>query len=436
MINRLTTAFIYLILFLLPWQTRWIIHEGVINKGSWEYGTISLYALDILIIITLIGLIISRPATKLFFKQPLHRLSLIIFGLYSLCLIPFSISPWLSLYRLATFAIGIILFVLVSKLPIRKSCLAFISGATVSSLLGVWQFLSQTSITSKWLGLAGHQSEALGVSVIEALAPDGIIERWLRAYGSFDHPNMFGGVMALSLIIASWLWLFRKDAKNKFEGIILIISLIVLSAGTIVSFSRAAWLAAGVGIITTLLYYLFSQKKRWPDLFAWCASIGVVTLLITSQYSYLLTPRITGDTRLEEISITERLDGLKSSKELFFKKPLFGFGVGTYTLALQEINDHKPSWYYQPVHNSLLVLLVEIGLLGIVLLGLTLILFGYYLYKNTAKNNRWLITTLFLSIAVLSFLDHWLVSLHFGTLFIAALLGLIFSVKNGATLTE
>lgn len=436
MINRLTTALIYLILFLLPWQTRWIIHEGMISKGSWEYGTISLYALDILIIATLIGLIISRPATKLFFIQPLHRLSLIIFGLYNLCLIPFSISPWLSLYRIGTFAIGIILFVLVSKLPWRKSSLAFISGATVSGLLGIWQFLSQSSITSKWLGLAGHQSEALGVSVIEALAPDGIIERWLRAYGSFDHPNMFGGVMALSLIITSWLWLFRKDAKNKFEGIILIISLIILSAGTIVSFSRAAWLAAGVGIITTLLYYLFSQKKHWPDLLAWCASIGVVTLLITSQYNYLLTPRITGDTRLEEISITERLDGLESSKQLFFKKPLFGFGAGTYTLALRELNDHKPSWYYQPVHNSLLVVLVEIGLLGIVLLSLTLIFFVYYLYKNTSKKNRWLIAALFLSIAVLAFFDHWLVSLHFGTLFIAALLGLIFAVKNEATLTE
>jgi hypothetical protein len=138
------------------------------------------------------------------------------------------------------------------------------------------------------------------------VAPDGFVERWLRAYGSLDHPNIFGGVMAITLILASWLWLFRKDAKNKFEGGILIISIAILTAGTIVSFSRASWIAAGIGLVITLIYYFLNKNKHWVDLFAWLAAIGIVVFLITTQYSYLLTPRISGDTRLEQISITER----------------------------------------------------------------------------------------------------------------------------------
>ena len=43
----------YLFLFILPWQTRWIIVPGEINEGYFEYGTYSLYGSDILLIILL-----------------------------------------------------------------------------------------------------------------------------------------------------------------------------------------------------------------------------------------------------------------------------------------------------------------------------------------------------------------------------------------------
>ena len=108
MFNRLTTYLVYTILFLLPWQTRWIIKEGMINKGSREYGTYSLYIIDILIILTFVVFIFSQKELMLYIKKPLHRLLLLLFTIYCACILPFSLSPLLSLYKLSTWLVGII----------------------------------------------------------------------------------------------------------------------------------------------------------------------------------------------------------------------------------------------------------------------------------------------------------------------------------------
>jgi len=51
---------LYLLVFLLPIQTRWIIKAGMLNGGYWEYGTYGLYATDILLIMLLILYVICR----------------------------------------------------------------------------------------------------------------------------------------------------------------------------------------------------------------------------------------------------------------------------------------------------------------------------------------------------------------------------------------
>jgi uncharacterized membrane protein len=49
MLQRLTNYLILLFLFLLPWQTRWIIESGILNNRPWEFGTVSLYGTEILL---------------------------------------------------------------------------------------------------------------------------------------------------------------------------------------------------------------------------------------------------------------------------------------------------------------------------------------------------------------------------------------------------
>ncbi|MBI4215201.1 MAG: hypothetical protein HY602_00560, partial [Parcubacteria group bacterium] len=58
---------VYLFVFLLPWQARLILREGSLNGGYWEYGTVSLYAVDLLFLALLIVFILLqwRDKTKL-----------------------------------------------------------------------------------------------------------------------------------------------------------------------------------------------------------------------------------------------------------------------------------------------------------------------------------------------------------------------------------
>ena len=128
MIKKITHWLIFLTLFTLPLQTRWIIKEGVINNGPWEYGTISLYATSLLIILSLIFFIISQKNLNLHFEFKKHHYVLLGFVLYCLVIIPFSLSPLLSLYKLGIIFLSISLFYILSNTDIsfRHLSLAFV----------------------------------------------------------------------------------------------------------------------------------------------------------------------------------------------------------------------------------------------------------------------------------------------------------------------
>src|SRR3989344_3207571 len=51
------------VLFFLPWQTRYIIHQGTLGGEPWEYGTLSLYGVDLLIAALIIVALVARITT-------------------------------------------------------------------------------------------------------------------------------------------------------------------------------------------------------------------------------------------------------------------------------------------------------------------------------------------------------------------------------------
>jgi len=307
-------------LFLLPWQTRLIISSGSLNGEYWEYGTISLYAIDILLIVLIAFCLFgAKPLSNKKILLPVLLIGLALANIFS------SFNPALSAFHWLWMLLALALYFALKHhgFDYKKLALAFVAGAAVAGIFGVWQFSSQSAPASKWFGLAEHQPAELGVSVIEAVAPDGVIERWLRAYGPFDHPNILGGYLALALIIAMLLALKINPKENKPEHIILTASIIGLSAGLVASFSRGAWLAALIAIIVILIQYKNQFKKLLPFLLI---SIIVIGLFVTPYY-YLFAPRLNNDSRLEQISSSERLGGWKDSLGVVKKNLLIGSGL-------------------------------------------------------------------------------------------------------------
>lgn len=426
---------IYLLVFLLPWQTRWIIEAGKINGSASEYLTKSFYGVDILLIALLVlALVFFHKSFFLEAKPPLGGLAskktsiypfmevklLLIFLFLGLLSIFWAENKSLVLFREAQIILAVGFFWLVANFTkISKLAFSFVASLILPTLLGLWQFFAQTTFADKWLGLAQHQASLGGTSVVETFSSGIVDGRWLRAYGSFDHPNIFGGVVAVGFLVSLSL-LLNWQKEKIIKKIFLYFFIVIFSDGLFASLSRSAWLALALGIIFmgTSLFF----QKNFVDLKK-VVSVGVVIaavfLVMTLGYGKLINVRVEGGTRLENLSLDQREVYLQQAKTLILQKPIIGVGIGNYIPALMKIAPNKQGWEYQPVHNVLLLILVELGILGLLsFVGLLAVLFWKYGRKNILSGS------LLIAILPMFWLDHWLWSLHFGLLFFALIIAL------------
>ena len=215
MLKKIFEYLLYITVFLLPLQTRWIIFPGELNGAYFEYGSISLYAVDILIIAMLFfvfGDFFAKRLSDFEIKDYWWILAVLEFSVF--VSIVFSFDKLVSFYGYSKFLLGIGFFYLVINQQKNRFKLiySFLAGVFLQALLGIWQFLSQTTFSTKWLGLANHDPAVLGVSVVETA--DGV--RWLRAYGGLDHPNILGGFLVIGIFLLIFLIIqnSKSEAKN------------------------------------------------------------------------------------------------------------------------------------------------------------------------------------------------------------------------------
>jgi len=458
-VNKIIEYGLYLLAFLLPLQTRWIIKAGMVNNGSFEYGTISLYGTDILLII-LIGMFFYSNKSKI--ENRKLKIPLIWWLIAGLDLFIF-ISIWLApdkilaLYKYGVFLLGVGLFWLVIKANYDKTKLIyyFLAGVFLQSILGCWQFLTQSSFANKWFGLALHDPAELGTSVIEAMGSDGYGERWLRAYGSLDHPNIIGGVLVAGILFCLYLILdknYEKISKSPSTGsgqakfliskqIIFYCFLFTFITALFFTFSRAAWLAVIIGVAIILVGLIVEKDLRGQRQLLPLILVSVFLIFsLYANFKNLVDTRMTGESRLETKSNNERIVSYQEAWQVIKKHPFFGVGIGNYSLAVKnEIAPKEQSWYYQPTHNTFLLVLSEVGVFGVVFfagLFLYILIINFQLsilnkflifnfqFKNIFFQNI-LNISLICALIILMFFDHWLWSLHFGVLLFWFLLGLI-----------
>lgn len=446
---------LYFLVFLLPIQTRWIIKAGEINGGYSEYATYSLYATDILLILLLLLFVvrqISSPALviageslppglsagrrKGFFgdSKTVWRISggLILASAVSVF---FALDKLLALYKLGWLILGVSLFWLITRANYSRLKLiyAMLTGVFLQAILGIWQFLTQSSFANKWLGMALHNAAGLGTSVVEAVGADGVGERWLRAYGGLDHPNVFGGAMAAGILLLIGQIIKAEKAKNL--EIINWVFLAIFSAGLFFSFSRSAWLGLVIGSAVIMVLAIIGRNlKLQKNLAEIILVMGILVFILFSQYQNLVISRLAGGGRLEVKSTSERLTSYQESWQMIKNNWLIGVGSGNYSLVLNEkINSKEANYYYQPVHNVFLLVWAEVGIIGLLFfLGLIiyLLILNFKISRTGKVNNKKVGPAILAGLIVIIFFDHWLFSLHFGVLFFWLVLGAIADDKE------
>lgn len=483
---------LYLLSFVLPWQTRWIIKKGtIVGQSTSEFLTYSLYGADIILVLLIFLFAILKISNFQFpisnqIQNPKNKiyniwLLIALLDLFAFISIFFAFDKWLAFYKYGWLLLGVGLFWVVTSANYNKTKLvfSFLAGIFIQAGIGIWQFITQSSFASKWLGMAFHDPSVPGVSVVEIISSiDGVGERWLRAYGGMEHPNILGGVLAVGIILAIIQIIkisnfkfpisnqiqnskvISQNFKSKFKIYLLYIFLVVFFTALFFTFSRGAWIGCAVGIATLLFINIIQKNFRaQKEILIIILIFGLFSGILTYQYKDLVFTRISNQTRLEIKSETERIASYREAWQLIKKHPLLGAGMGNYVLAVKnEVRPDMPSFYYQLTHNVYLLVWSEIGIIGLLSFILLIIyinfkfliinfksILNYSIFKHSIKisNLKFQIETslkdvnvdinylaITPSLLVMFLFDHWWWSLHFGVLFLWFILGLIYKKDN------
>ncbi|MGD2049421.1 MAG: O-antigen ligase family protein [Chloroflexota bacterium] len=234
------------------------------------------------------------------------------------------------------------------------------------ALIGIWQF-----------GLRGE-------------GPDHfmILDRFFRAFGTFQQPNPFGGYMGITAALALGTTLgavmdwFKKAKVGKswhlsdwFWLLFLLACSLILTLALLMSWSRGAWIGFAAAIVVLALFF---PKRRWVGFFIMLVGCLIFLFLyqsnlfpeaVTGRLSDFASDLSIGDVRgvhitEENYSVIERLAHWQSGVGMAQDNFWLGVGFGNYEPAYADyalLNWPHPLGH---AHNYYLNILAETGIIG------------------------------------------------------------------------
>lgn len=376
-------------LALVPWGTVLIWREAVIeyNKGL-LFGTEILFW--VLFAWGLAGQYITRPRLNWYAYAALFFLVINSYVAH---------DRWLGLQsaRYLLLAVAVVWMLSKSTTSIQAVVRSFALGLVPAIGLGLVQFFAQTTWSSQWFGLAQHLAWQPGTSVVV-----GDFGRWLRAYGPFPHPNIFGGYMVLGLLMSA------LGVKNGRAEKYWLAMAGLTSAGLVFSFSRSAWLGFVVAVVVGWQWFKDESLRLWWAVVSLTLVIGVGSVW----------PLVVGRTQVvgayEQRSVSERVSGWHEAVAVWRSQPLVGVGLGNYTVALSAQFPGLAPWAYQPVHNIGLLALAELGVVGILLLA------GVIWGVRRHLRGLWWVAP----ILIIGLFDHYFLTLYPGWVLLGVWVGI------------
>ncbi len=186
--QKIASGFLAAVLFLLPWQTILLYRVVSLPEGVTVYGNLGIYVVEILIVLAFFFR--GRPLVNPVFKNIVRAF----FIFFAACFLSLSYTHVFSIslgWLIHLIAGGMFFLLLLdNRTDIPNMIHAFLAGLILPCLLGWFQYFTGFSPTLTIFGLAEKHVEMAGIAVV---ATDAF--RSLRAYGTFPHPNIFGGYL-------------------------------------------------------------------------------------------------------------------------------------------------------------------------------------------------------------------------------------------------
>jgi len=191
----------------------------------------------------------------------------------------------------------------------------------------------------------------------------------VRVFGTMGHPNHLGGLIALVLPLQIW-FVGTARAQGRRGAAVLLTVGAVLSVGCLAAtLSRAAWMAALVGVALHLSTSSTWTRRRWV--------LAGVALAVVVSGSFLSRSAagpasFTGAVKGRVLGLGDpgpRLQIWRAAGDAFLEAPLLGNGLDTFGLAFER---HRPPLFWAreydatptKAHNELLHALATQGGLG------------------------------------------------------------------------
>ncbi len=216
-----------------------------------------------------------------------------------------------------------------------------------------------------------------------------LLDRFMRAAGTFGQPNPFAGYLGLTLPVAAALFLlnFTSILRRKGRRLRQVLAgtgayggaAAIIAIGLLASWSRGGWLGAAAGLAVVLVVQ-GGRIIRGTAL----AAAGAVMLLGPITYRYIpssLTDRISDlpayfGTGMRDIvqqpvtdsnfSVIERLAHWIAALRMWEMSPWLGVGPGNYAAVYPQVRLARWEDPLGHAHNTYLNVLAENGLIGIV----------------------------------------------------------------------
>jgi O-antigen ligase len=194
----------------------------------------------------------------------------------------------------------------------------------------------------------------------------------LRGYGTFGNPNVLGAFLAMLLPLAVWELLAARSASARWLSANLAL---VLALGLVVTFSRSAWLGAGIGIVA-VLFVAVPPRIRWATLV-----IPIVALLIIVAATRSANPQTAPNVvqaaagRLSTVQGVVapastgafRLRVWEDSLALIASRPIIGYGPDSFGLVYPrfQTGNWAPGAIIDRPHSEPLGVAATQGLVGL-----------------------------------------------------------------------
>jgi lipopolysaccharide/colanic/teichoic acid biosynthesis glycosyltransferase len=394
----------------------WPIYIARGSGIAYQYRSVAVYPADVLVVMTCLGWLGWRLLASE--KPRLPRGNLPVIAGVAILALAAAVSVVTAYDRLLALGVALqlavlVLFFLASAellvhFPVRP-LLAILAVVVVSqALLAGWQAATQSTAPAEAI-FNGWPKEVTSHSLGAAVVMLPIAGRWLRAYGSFAHPNILGGFLALAL----GLFAAVDDARiRRWRAAALTAGFLAL----LLSFSRTAGLAVLFGGAVWLLtrrvgpgYRVVLARRVRVAIAGAVLLLGLVAVVRVGNLGALVEHNSI-ETRLSSYSVTWRVIGSGIS-----------VGAGNHVLVEERFFGGGG-----PAHDVFLIGLAELGPLG--LLGWLAIFGGLLLVAWRRRTEPRAQTGPLVAIATLSLLllfDHYLWTLAPGRVLLVWALALL-----------